>query len=253
MGFLIAGTVLLVAGLIVLPLLAARSARRARTFAEVPRYDCAQVAGHGEDAPGMRVAVSGRTVAAPGGPLTAPASGKECAWYRLTVSERHRRVERDKDGNRTTREEERVVSDERSHDPIALADATGTVLVEPADAQMDRTVETHNRLERPSSGGGSTISFGGITVDIGGGDSLIGIRTKEQIVPLDDELYVLGGAYARDGAGAIAKPNDGLFVVSTRTADDLARGARTGTMWLAGGAALAAVAGIVLVIVGLIA
>ena len=253
MGLVIAGIMLLVAGLGVLPLLAARSARRARTFAEVPQYDCAQVAEHGAEAPGMRIAVRGRTIAGSGGPLTAPATGRPCAWYRLTISERHRRVERDKDGNRRTREEERVVSDERSPDPIALADSTGTVVIDPEGARMDRTVETHNRVERPSAGGGSSITFAGVTVDLSGGDSLIGIRTKEEILPLDDDVYVLGGAYAREGGGTIGRPRDGMFVVSTRSAEDLAKGSRTAMRALAAAAVVAAIAGVALLVAGIVA
>jgi hypothetical protein len=252
MVLLIVGVVLVIAGAVVLPLLARRSAGRARTFAQVPHYDCAQVAEHGDQAPGMRVAVHGRAVAGPGGALTAPASERPCAWYRLTISERHRRVERDSKGRTTTREEERVVSDERSSDPITLADATGTVTVEPKGADIDRSLETHNRVQPPPSGAGSRISFAGMSVDIGSRDGLIGIRTREQILPLEADLYVLGGAGARDGTGVIGQPREGLFVISTRSAEELARGARTGMRWFAGSAGAVTIAGAVLIVVGLL-
>ena len=251
MWLIVVGAVLVVMGALVLPLLARRSAVRARTFAEVPHYDCAQVAEHGEDAPGMRVAVRGRAVAQ-GAPLSAPVSGRPCVWYRLTISERIRRVDRDKDGRTTTREEERVVSDERSHDAIGLTDGTATVDVDPQGADVDRPLETHNRVEPPPAGSSPRITFGGVTVDIGGRDGLVGIRTKEQILPVGHELYVLGGAFSQGGTGRIGKPREGPFVISMRSAEDLARSARTGMRWLSGSAAAVTIAGAVLIVIGIV-
>lgn len=253
MVLIIIGAVLLVIGALILPLAARHQARRAQTFSDVPDYDCAQVAEHGDLAPGMRVSVAGRS--APGGdaPLSAPASGRPCVWYQLTVSERRREVDRDSEGRRTTREVERVVSRERSPDPIAVVDETGRVLVEPADAKIDRTTETMNRLDPPpGGGGGGSLSIGPFTVNLGSGDDLVGVRRKEEIIAPDDDLYVLGGAYARDGEGVIRKPREGMFVISTRSADELASGARTGMRWFAGGAGVLALAGVVLVVLGIV-
>lgn len=251
MILIICGIVLIIAGAGVLPLLARRSAGRARTFAEVPQYDCAQVAAHGEEAPGMRVAVVGRTARADGGALTAPASGRPCVWYRVVVSERYRRTQRDKDGNTSTSIEERVVSDERSPDRIALTDATGQIAIEPGDGKIDRPLEVHNRVEQAGARAGMNVSIGRISLNLSSADDLVGVRTREEIIPTDTDLYVLGGAFARDGQGVIDKPNSGLFIISTRSGDDLARRARNGARWFTGGAAAATVAGIVLVVLGL--
>lgn len=252
MVLIIIGIVLIVVGVGVLPLLARRSARRARTFAEVPRYDCAQIAAHGADAPGMRVAVSGRSARADEGALTAPASGRACVWYRLVVSERHRRTDRDSDGKSTTRIEERVVSEERSPDLITITDATGPVAVEPGNGKIDRAIEVFDRVEQAKSGMAMSIAIGGISLDLPSRDGLVGVRTREEILPTDTDLYVLGGAYSRDSQGVIDKPHDGPFVISTRSADELERGARTGARWFTGGAATATVVGIALVVLGII-
>lgn len=252
MILIIIGIVLIVVGAGVLPLLARRSAGRARTFAEVPHYDCAQIASHGADAPGMRVAVAGRSARADDGALTAPASGRSCVWYRLVVSERYRRTERDKDGDTSTRIEERVVSEERSPDIITLADATGQVAVEPGKGKIDRPLEVYDRVEQAKAGAGMNIAIGGISLNLSSSEGLVGVRTREEILPTDTDIYVLGGAFSRDSKGVIDKPNDGPFVISTRSADDLERGARTGARWFTGGAAVAAVAGVVLVVLGII-
>lgn len=225
MTMIIIGAVLIVLGATLMPWLSRRSAARAEMFAEVPRYDCAQVAGHGEDAPGMRVSVVGKAEPAGPAPLVAPASGRECVWYRLTISERHREVDRDKDGSTRTRIVERQVSDERSHDAFAVADATGRVLVDPDGADIDDPVETVDRVESVARGG-MTLSLGAFSFDIGGSDSLVGVRTKEHIVPLGEELYVLAGAGVREGTGVLGRPREGDFVVSTRTSDELSTRAR---------------------------
>lgn len=252
MALIIVGAVLIVIGALILPLLARHQHKKARTFSEVPRYDCVQVAEHGELAPGMRVAVSGRAVAGPGGALTAPASNRPCVWYRLVVSERVRETRRDSDGKRTTRETERVISEERSPDAIVLRDGTGQVLIEPADARVDRATETIDRLDAPPAAGVSTISIGPVTVNLGNGDGVIGIRRREEIIALDEDLYVLGGAYNRGGEGVIRKPREGMYVISTRTAQELAAGARTGARWFTGFAGGLTIVGIVLVVLGII-
>lgn len=251
MVLIIIGVVLIAIGALILPLFARHQARRARTFSEVPDYDCAQVAERGELAPGMRVSVSGRS-AVDGEPLRAPASDRDCVWYRLTVSERRRETRRDSEGRRTTREVERVISEERSPDPIALVDESGRVLVEPADAKIDRATETIDRLDDPPAAGVTTLSVGPFTVNLGNGDGVVGIRRREEIIAPGDELYVLGGAYSRDGVGVIRTPREGMFVVSTRSAQELASGARTGARWFTGGAAVVAVAGVVLLVLGII-
>ncbi len=252
MILIIIGTVLIAIGALVLPLFARHQARKARTYAEVPDYDCAQVAEHGDLAPGMRVSVSGRATAGPAGPLTAPASNRQCVWYRLVISERVRETRRDSDGKRTTRETERVISEERSPDAIVLVDDTGSVLVEPADAKIDRATETIDRLDDPPAAGTPSISIGKFTVNLGSGDGVVGIRRREEIIAVDEELYVLGGAFARGGEGVIRKPREGMFVLSTRSASELAAGARTGARWFTGSAAVLAVAGVVLVVLGII-
>lgn len=250
MTLIIVGAVLIVLGAGLLPWLARRSARRAETFAQVPRYDCAQVAEHGREAPGMRLSVVGRS--APGtAPLIAPASGRECAWYRLTVSERHREERRDSEGNTRTEIVERQVSDERSPDLFALTDGGGRTLVDPAGADIDRPVETVDRSESTGTGG-MRLELGGLNINIGASGTLVGVRTQERIIPLDHELYVLGGAGERGGEGLIGRPRSGPHVISTRNAGELATGARRAMWALASVGAVCAVTGVILAVVGLV-
>ncbi|MEQ9092850.1 MAG: GIDE domain-containing protein, partial [Miltoncostaeaceae bacterium] len=160
----------------------------------------------------------------------APASGRECVWYRLVISERHREVHRDSKGNTRPRIVERQVSEERSHDAFAVADASGRVLVDPDGADIDDPVETVDRVESVSSGAGMNLSLGTFTFNIGGSSSLVGVRTREHILPVGEELYALAGAGQRDGHAVLGRPNEGAFVVSTRSSDELEKRARR-VMW----------------------
>lgn len=252
MAWIVVGIILIVIGAVVMPLMARSQSRRAQVLEDVPHYDCAQVAEHGEQAPGMRIAVNGRSAPA-ATPMVGPASQRPCVWYRLTISERVRTTDRDSEGNTRTRTEERVVSQEASPDAFALADATGRVLVEPGGAKVDQPLESFNRLEAPGGGGSTQISLGGLSINIGNRDGLVGIRRKEEILPAGDELYVLGGAFAREGEGLVSRPDTGHFIISTRSSDELSQSARTQARWLSGGAALLALAGVVLVIIGILA
>ena len=173
----------------------------------------------------MRVAVAGTVQALPSGGLVAPISQRPCAWYRLAISERVRETSRDSSGKSTTRESENTISEEVSPDFLLVRDASGEILIDPLDASIDNPLETYDRLESVPSQG-LEVSFGSMSLNIGSRNGVIGIRKQEEIIPLGSSLYVLGGAYTRDNAGLIAKPREGHFIVSTRSAREVARSAR---------------------------
>lgn len=240
MWSVVIGIVMVVAGLVVGWRLGKRNIDHARVVSEVPRYDCSQVGGHGADAPGMRIAVQGRSDAPASGLLVAPLSGRECVWYRMTISERIRETKTDSDGSRSTSESESVVSDETSSDVIVLSDATGTVNLDPAGATVDNPIETYDRLESADGSLGLRVSIG--PVSMSSGPDVIGIRRREEILPAGVELYVVGGAYDRGGDAVVAAPRQGPFIISTRSGDALESSVRRkGLLWI--GAAILIVGG----------
>lgn len=253
MVVIIIGLVVLVAGIAIPSYFARKSLDRARTIADVPQYDCGQVAEHGAQAPGMRVSVHGRVAALPSGSLRAPATDRECAWYRLTISERIRNTSRDSDGSTSTSEHEKVVSEEKSPDPIVVDDGTGVIRIDPLTAQVDRPVQTFDRLEKPPTTEQTTVSFGKLSLSLSSADGVIGIRKREEIIPIGSTIYVLGGAFDVDGVGTIGTPTSGHFIISLRSAEELLQAAKLRTrVWSLAGAGLG-VLGVVLIVIGVFA
>jgi hypothetical protein len=240
----IIGVVIIAAGFVAGAVIWRVNGRRAETYKDVPLYECRQIPEVARDAPGMRVAIHASSVAGPDGALRGPASERECAWYRLVHRERVRHTERDSDGSRRTRTEEREVSREESDRPFLVDDGTGRVLVDPSGARMDDPVETHDRVE---SGGGTAGSVEVAGVRIGLGEGAIGLRVVEHILPLGVPVYVLGGAFDGPGGPRIGRPGKGMFVISTRSPGEIVRHARRMAML---GVALGA--GLVVIGVGLV-
>ena len=245
------GLVVIAMGIIVPGYFARRSHRRAQAIAEVPRYECGQVVAHGRQAPGMRVSVHGQVSALPAGLLRAPISGTECAWYRLTISERMRQTTRESRRSAPGTVREKVVSEERSSEALMIDDGTGGVRIDPEAAQVESVIETFNQLEDPPAQEESTVSFGGLSITVGSTERVIGIRKKEEIIPIGAEAYVLGGAFARDGEGVIAAPVAGEYIISLQSGDALLRAARTRMLLWTGAGIVVGVIGIMLIFIGL--
>lgn len=212
---------------------AVRLARQARRIEDVPPYDCAQLPRIGADAPGMRVELSGRTAAGPGGLLAAPFSGSPCVWYRALVYERT--VSEERGPNGTTRRVERLqqMSEEASSAPFLVVDATGSVEVDPAGGEVDDPVASHDRFEPAPPGG-----------------ALLGVLRREWLVPPDRAVYVLGGVRADGEVARLGAARDGDLLVSLRAERELVARTRIGGRLLAGAAAVLAVAGLALVVGG---
>lgn len=212
---------------------ATRLARQARRIEDVPPYDCVQLPRIGANAPGMRVEVSGRTAAGPGGALVAPFSGGACVWYRAVVYERTVSEERGPGG--TTRRVERLQqsSEEVSAAPFLVVDATGAVEIDPAGGEVDDPVASHDRFEPAPTGG-----------------ALLGVRRREWLVPPDRPVYVLGGVRAEGDGARLGAARDGDLLISLRAERELVARTRLGGRLLAGGAAALAVTGLALVVAG---
>jgi hypothetical protein len=108
-----------------------------------------------------------------------------------------------------------------------------------------------NRFERDTGNEGS-ISLGGMTINLGGGERTIGYRYTESILPVDASIYVLGTV--QDGGG-IGAPSSGLeghrFVVSHRSEEALGQSLGKTVLWLGVGGIASIVLGVVLLVIGI--
>lgn len=205
--------------------------------------------------------------AAPGtnGNLQAPHSGTEAVWYRAEVVHRywvqerrtvdgHTRWERD--------EREETVSDLTSEQPFLVADASGgaAVLVAPDGASIDEPEQTVDRFEPGRAGNGNGSPSSGILdsvvaafIESGERSGTLGFAYREWVIRPGARLYVHGEAADATGALRFAKPQDGRYVISTRTEEEIVGEAQSHARWATIGAAVLAVAGVALVAAGLVA
>jgi hypothetical protein len=198
--------------------------------------------------------VTGDTEPGEGGLLNSELSKTECVWHRHIVRRKYESVTTDAQGRRQRSTRTETVAELSSSAPFHLRDASGRVLVDPAGADPDRPEQVVNRFEpRPPGSGAFDVSLFGISLSGNGRDSTLGYEYEEWVVRPGRRLYVLGEASDRSGRLVVGKPSKGPYVVSTRSEEELAGNARTQQRLAAIGAAVAGVAGVVLLVAGLIA
>ena len=181
-------------------------------------------------------------------PLTSELAAERCVYYTYRVEEHWRRTEtetyRDKDGKTKTRKKTRsgwkTVRQHTEEQPFYLRDDTGVIRVLPEGAK----VEGDTVFSRTVGQGDPLYYDKGPRTAIA--DSTYERRFVEQAVPLHKPLYLVGKARERDDivAPEIAHdPTARMFLISTRTAEQVSRGYAWASWGLALGGALALGAG----------
>ena len=137
--------------------------------------------------------------------------------------------------------------------PFSVEDASGAVAVNAEGAEMDAR-QVVNRFERHTGGNGPSISLGGATINLGGGERTLGYRYTESILPVDAPIYVLGTVREDGRIGAPAPDAEGRrFVVSHRSEEALGQSLGKTVLWLGVGGIASIVLGFVLLVVGIFA
>lgn len=167
--------------------------------------------------PGEPVEVTGTLRC--GSPLTSEMARHTCAYYHSRVIREYEERYRDSEGrSRTSRRSETVASSERFA-PFVVEDESGKVGVHGEGAEVD-ALEIINRFER-DPGSGSSITLGGFTVSLGGGDRTIGYRYVESVLNPDAPVYVLGVVRPDGEIGAPGEDGEGRFIISYRSEAEL--------------------------------
>src|SRR4051812_579797 len=263
---LIAGVILIV--IAVVPLLIGRSHRgKARDAASTETLTCGDLtqlsSGVGQEVgPGdfsQRCEVVGRAEAGEGGVLSAPHSGTEAVWHRSQVIHRYWQYETRTVGDETQRtrvEKDEVVSDITSAAPFVVSDGSGQVVVSPEGAEIDHPERVVDRFEPYTDGAPAPSGLAGVLSSVlraGAQSGTLGFRYQEWILRPGARLYVNGEVSDASGRLAFAKPADGRFIVSTRSEEQIVGSAEKTALWSTVGAGVAAVAGVALIIAGLVA
>lgn len=204
----------------------------------------------------QRCEAVGTAKAGPDGLVPAPESKADAVWVRTKVIHKYWVMEEERRDGRTTRtrrEREETVSENTSIAPFALADDTGTVLIHPDGADIDRPEQVVDRFD-PRSSVNEDGGFFASLLRAGSDTGTLGFQHQEWIIRPGEELYVQGEVADRTGALVFAKPQDGgAFLVSTRSEEEIVSGAERNAKLALGGAVVAAVVGVVLLIAGAVA
>ena len=210
----------------------------------------------------QRCEVVGAAAAGPSGLNKAPHSDTDVVWFRAEVTHRYwKRERRTRDGKTHYErvEHEDTVSDITSKNPFVVDDRSGgtPILVAPDGATIDRPEQTVDRFEQgqPQRRSGSTFDkIFDVLITPSSDSGTIGFTYREWVIRPGARLYVHGEVADDTGVLRFAKPaTKGRYIISTRSEEQIVGQARSHAKWANVAAVTAAVAGVVLVVVGLIA
>src|ERR671917_407923 len=182
-------------------------------------------------------------------PLTSEMAGERCAYYSSKVVREYLERDYDDDDVGSDRRSE-VVAQNEQFAPFTVEDATGSVSVNAEGAEVDAR-EVVNRFERNTGSEGPSITLGGATINLGGGERTLGYRYTESILPVDASIYVLGTVQEGGGIGSPSGDEGQRFVVSHRSEEALGRSLGKTVLWLGVGGIAALVVGVILLAIGI--
>jgi hypothetical protein len=184
-------------------------------------------------------------------PLTSEMAGERCAYYSSKVIREYLERDYDDDDDVGSDRRSEVISQNEQFAPFTVEDSTGSVAVNAEGAEVDAR-QVVNRFERNTGGEGPSISLGGATLQLGGGERTLGYRYTESILPVDAPVYVLGMVQENGGIGAPSPGGEGQrFVVSHRSEEALGQSLGKTVLWLGVGGIGALVVGVILLVVGI--
>jgi hypothetical protein len=165
-------------------------------------------------------------------PLTSEMSGRICAYYSARVVREYLERDRDDDNRPGSNRRSETLAHNEQLVQFTVEDGTGSVLVQPDGADMD-AYKVVDRFERNTDGEGSSISFAGATLQLGGGEHTIGYRYTESILPVDGPVYVLGVVreYSEIGAPQL-ESREQRFIISYRSEEALKQNLGKSAFWL---------------------
>ena len=182
-------------------------------------------------------------------PLTSEMAGQRCAYYSSKVIREYLERDYDNDDVGSDRRSE-VVAHNEQFAPFVVEDSTGTLAVNTEGAEMDAK-QVVNRFERNTGSEGPSISLGGATIHLGGGERTLGYRYTETILPVDAPVYVLGTVQEGGGIAAPSGDEGHRFVVSHRSEEALGQSLGKTVLWLGVGGIASIVVGVILLVVGI--
>lgn len=185
-------------------------------------------------------------------PLQAEHTGEAAVYYRARIIHEYETLdivtEQDEEGNYYEREvvttHQETVSDNERTAPFYLDDGSGEQIRITLNGATKHTVKTLDEYQPEPPSGYDPYGIRGTTT---------GYHYIEEIIPLNAKLYVLGQAVEDGGELTVAKPSkdkDVEYIVSTKSEEELIKGAESSAKMSLYGAIALAVIGVILIIVG---
>ncbi len=143
-----------------------------------------------------------------------------------------------------------VVAQNEQFAPFTLEDPTGGAPVNAEGAEVGAK-QVVNRFERNTGSEGPSISLGGATINLGGGERTIGYRYTESILAVDAPVYVLGTVQEDGGIGGPSGDEGQRFLISHRSEEVLGQSLGKTALWLGVGGIAALVVRVVLLAVAI--
>jgi hypothetical protein len=152
---------------------------------------------------------------------------------------------------RTRVEREDIVSDLTSSAPFVVSDGSGQVAVAPEGASVDHPERVVDRFDpQTASVPANLAGVVGTLLRSGGESGTLGFRYQEWIIRPGARLYVHGEVADATGRLAFAKPAQGRYIISTRSEEQIVGAAQRNAGIALAAAAVAAIAGVVLIVLG---
>jgi hypothetical protein len=183
-------------------------------------------------------------------PLTSEMAGEWCAYYSSKVVREFLERDYDDDDDVGSDRRSEVIAQNEQFAPFTVEDSTGSVAVNADGAEVDAK-QVVNRFERHTGGEGPSISLGGATIHLGGGERTLGYRYAESILPVDTPVYALGTVQEGGGIGAPSGEEGQRFVVSHRSEEVLGQSLGKTVLWLGVGGIASIVVGVILLVAGI--
>jgi hypothetical protein len=160
-----------------------------------------------DDKAGSPREVTGRAVAGPAGPVTAPLSGRSCVWYAVVVRERYRAWRPGPLG--PTKVERHVTLAEHTSGPLHVTGDTATVRVDPRGADLDLGEPEFSELvprgENDAELATRLAKLLGTPPRPRHRDRTLGLVVEEWVIAADDPMHVVGHARSELGDLVICK------------------------------------------------
>ncbi len=205
-------------------------------------------------------------------PLVSELSQTPCVYYRMSIYRKYEEQYEEYDQQnersviRTRQGRDSIASNTRSCS-FTLRDESGRIEVMPDGASIDaeKVLASFEPENRMLGGNGMQLSFGNFRMSMGGGMGMgmgmggggrrtLGYELEEWALPVGRNVYVLGEASDGEGRLALHKPSQraNKFLISPKSKQALIQSNQNKALGFTIGAAIAALAGLGLMVGGLI-